>query len=59
MSHTLRYATSGPGLSDTDYTDSDNIGGAYTAVRHLSFQHYSNVAFVSDNSNASSVNERL
>lgn len=47
------------GLPEVDYTGSDNAGGAYMAVRHLALQGYRNVAFVSDRSNASSVNERL
>ncbi len=48
-----------PGLINIDYVGSDNIGGAYTAVQHLSFQGYKNVVFISDMSNVSSVNERL
>lgn len=48
-----------PGFPDLDYVGSDNTGGAYTAVRHLAMQGYRNVVFVSDKSNASSVNERL
>lgn len=47
------------GLSDVDYVGSDNFGGAYMAVRHLAMQGYSNVVFVSDKSNASSVDERM
>jgi DNA-binding LacI/PurR family transcriptional regulator len=48
-----------PGLPDADYIGSDNIGGAYAAVRHLSIQGYVNTAFVSDESNVSPVDERL
>jgi len=47
------------GLSDVDYVGSDNSGGAYMAIRHLAMQGYSNVIFVSDKSNASSVDERM
>lgn len=47
------------GISQLDYVGSDNAGGAYTAVRHLAMQGYRNVAFVSDTTNASSVDERL
>jgi GntR family transcriptional regulator of arabinose operon len=48
-----------PGLEEVDYTGSDNIGGAYTAVRHLAMQGFFNVVFVSDMSNVSSINERM
>ncbi|HHW48427.1 MAG TPA: GntR family transcriptional regulator [Clostridiaceae bacterium] len=48
-----------PGLNEVDYTGSDNIGGAYTAVRHLAMHGFYNVVFVSDMSNVSSVNERM
>ncbi|HOJ11174.1 MAG TPA: GntR family transcriptional regulator [Clostridiales bacterium] len=48
-----------PGLADVDYTGSDNRGGAYSAVRHIAMQGFRNVAFVSDMSNVSSINERL
>jgi len=48
-----------PGLEEVDYIGSDNIGGAYTAVRHLAMQGFYNVVFVSDMSNVSSVNERM
>jgi len=47
------------GLSDVDFVGSDNFGGAYMAVRHLAMQGYSNVVFVSNKSNASSVDERM
>ena len=48
-----------PGLTGRDYVGSDNSGGSYTALRHLAMQGYRNVAFVSQNSTASSINERL
>ncbi|NSW90873.1 MAG: GntR family transcriptional regulator [Firmicutes bacterium] len=48
-----------PGLNDIDYTGSDNQGGAYSAVRHIAMQGFRNIAFVSDMSNVSSINERL
>jgi len=48
-----------PGISDIDYVGSDNSAGAYMAVRHLAMHGYSNVIFVSDKSNASSVDERM
>ncbi|MDO8685284.1 MAG: GntR family transcriptional regulator, partial [Clostridiales bacterium] len=48
-----------PGLVDIDYVGSDNRGGAYSAVRHLAMQGYGNVAFVSDKSNVSSIDERM
>ncbi len=48
-----------PGLKDIDYTGSDNVGGAYTAVRHIAEQGFRNVVFVSDMSNVSSINERM
>jgi GntR family transcriptional regulator, arabinose operon transcriptional repressor len=48
-----------PGLSDTDYVGSDNIGGAYSAVRHMAMQGYENTVFISDRSNVSSIDERL
>lgn len=48
-----------PGIKDIDYIGSDNLGGAYSAVRHLALQGFRNVAFMSDISNVSSVDERL
>jgi Transcriptional regulators len=47
------------GISGLDYIGSDNFGGAYTAVRHLQMQGFRDVVFISDKSNASSVNERM
>jgi len=48
-----------PELEEIDYTGSDNIGGAYMAVRHIAEQGFRNVVFVSDMSNASSIDERM
>lgn len=48
-----------PGIQDVDYIGSDNYGGVYSAVRHLSLQGFRNIIFVADGSNASSVRERL
>lgn len=48
-----------PGIEDIDYIGSDNIGGAYSAVRHIAMQGFKNVAFVSVMSDVSSINERM
>jgi GntR family transcriptional regulator, arabinose operon transcriptional repressor len=48
-----------PVMSNIDYVGSDNLGGAYSAVRHISIQGFRNVAFISDMKDVSSVNERI
>jgi len=48
-----------PLMNNIDYVGSDNLGGAYSAVRHLSTQGFRNVAFISDMKDVSSVSERM
>lgn len=48
-----------PGIQDIDYIGSDNFGGVYSAVRHLSLQGFRNAVFVSYGTEVSSVKERL
>lgn len=48
-----------PVMNNIDYVGSDNLGGAYAAVRHISMQGFRNVAFISDKKDVSSVNERI
>lgn len=47
------------GIQEVDYIGSDNFGGTYSAVRHLSMQGYRNTVFVSYQPEVSSVKERL
>jgi GntR family transcriptional regulator, arabinose operon transcriptional repressor len=47
------------GISDADYTGSDNRGGAYSAIRHMAVSGYKNVVFVSQGEDVSSINERM
>jgi LacI family transcriptional regulator len=47
------------GISDIDYTGSDNRGGAYSAVRHMAVSGYKNVVFVSQGEDVSSIDERM
>ena len=44
---------------DYDFVGSDNVGGAYTAVRHLHSQGFTRVAFLSHKSDISSIRQRL
>lgn len=48
-----------PGIQDIDYIGSDNFGGVYSAVRHVSLQGFRNIMFVADGTDVSSVRERL
>lgn len=48
-----------PGIQDADYIGSDNFGGVYSAVRHVSIQGFRNIVFVADRPEVSSVRERL
>jgi len=48
-----------PLMNNIDYVGSDNLGGAYAAVRHISMQGFRNVVFISDMMDVSSVKERI
>lgn len=47
------------GIEELDYIGSDNLGGAYSAVRHLAMKGFQNVACVSMIEDVSSINERI
>lgn len=48
-----------PGIEEIDYVGSDNFGGAYMAVKHVAFEGFNKMVFLTYSTQLSSIKERI